>query len=151
MLDKNIEEVPVEKLRWRCDPDQLPFETTEKIEPCDEIIGQDRALEAIVWVSILEASDTTSLLPGWPAPVVLRRLNVSWKRWRSGERSPTISAMSITSKIRHAPYAYSSCRAGECLQKEMENLIESLKKKIPLLFENETISTRRRGGRAIPK
>jgi len=47
MVNKNFEEVPIEKLRWRCDPGLLPFETTQEIEPCEEIIGQDRALEAI--------------------------------------------------------------------------------------------------------
>ena len=47
MSNKIFEEVPVEKLRWRCDPDTLPFETTETIQACDEVIGQERALEAI--------------------------------------------------------------------------------------------------------
>jgi Cdc6-like AAA superfamily ATPase len=47
MVEKVYEEVPVEKLRWRCDLDSLPFETTQCLEPCDEIIGQERALEAI--------------------------------------------------------------------------------------------------------
>ncbi|MCX5908444.1 MAG: AAA family ATPase, partial [Deltaproteobacteria bacterium] len=43
----NYAEVPVEKLRWRCDPESLPFKTTEEIQPCTEIIGQDRAVKAI--------------------------------------------------------------------------------------------------------
>ena len=47
MVEKRFEEVPVEQLRWRCDPQVLPFETTETIHPCEEIIGQERALEAI--------------------------------------------------------------------------------------------------------
>jgi Cdc6-like AAA superfamily ATPase len=44
---RNKREVPVEKLRWRCDPGSLPFETTEGVQPCEDIIGQERALEAI--------------------------------------------------------------------------------------------------------
>ena len=47
MVNKNFEEVAVEKLRWRCDHNLLPFGTTEAVQPCQEIIGQDRALEAI--------------------------------------------------------------------------------------------------------
>ena len=47
MVDKIFEEVPVEKLRWRCDPDAFPFETIETVQACDEIIGQERAQEAI--------------------------------------------------------------------------------------------------------
>jgi lon-related putative ATP-dependent protease len=36
-----------EQLRWRCDPANLPFETTEEIPCCEGIIGQDRAVDAI--------------------------------------------------------------------------------------------------------
>jgi len=34
-------------LRWDCPLDSLRFETTEELEPCDEIIGQDAAAEAL--------------------------------------------------------------------------------------------------------
>jgi len=45
--EKKYPEVPVEKLRWKCPPDSLPFETTDEIKPCLDIIGQERALRAI--------------------------------------------------------------------------------------------------------
>jgi len=41
-----FEEVPVEKLRWRCDPERLKFQSTEELPVIEEIIGQERALEA---------------------------------------------------------------------------------------------------------
>ncbi len=44
---KPASEVPVEKLRWRCDPTTLGFRTTDEIKSRDEIIGQARALKAI--------------------------------------------------------------------------------------------------------
>ena len=47
MSNRTYEEVPVEKLRWRCNPEELPFETTQAIQACEEVIGQDRAQEAI--------------------------------------------------------------------------------------------------------
>jgi predicted ATP-dependent protease len=40
-------ELPVEKLRWRCDPKQFHFKTTEELMPCEGIIGQKRAENAI--------------------------------------------------------------------------------------------------------
>lgn len=40
-------EVPVEKLRWECDPNQFGFECTDEITPLEEFIGQDRAIKAI--------------------------------------------------------------------------------------------------------
>jgi len=39
--------LPPDKLRWRCPPEKIPFESTEDCSPCDEIIGQDRAIKAI--------------------------------------------------------------------------------------------------------
>ncbi len=44
---KRFAEVAVEKLRWRCSLDLLPFNDTDEIIPCMEIIGQERALRAI--------------------------------------------------------------------------------------------------------
>jgi predicted ATP-dependent protease len=47
MSDANSRKVPIERLRWRCDPALFPFKTTEEIEPLDGILGQDRALTAL--------------------------------------------------------------------------------------------------------
>ena len=40
-------ELSPEKLRWRCDPARIPFETTAEAEPLEGVIGQDRALRAL--------------------------------------------------------------------------------------------------------
>ncbi|MGQ9471495.1 MAG: Lon protease family protein [Candidatus Aminicenantales bacterium] len=49
MLKKknNFVTLPVEQLRWRCPSEKIPFETTQECSPCEEIIGQDRAIRAI--------------------------------------------------------------------------------------------------------
>jgi lon-related putative ATP-dependent protease len=39
--------VPVEQLRWHCDPKSLKVKSTEDVHPTKEIIGQDRALHAL--------------------------------------------------------------------------------------------------------
>ena len=36
-----------EKLRWRCDPATIPYETTAEVEPVTGDIGQARALRAL--------------------------------------------------------------------------------------------------------
>jgi len=36
-----------DEVRWRCDPAQLPFQTTDEIEPARGVIGQDAAVEAV--------------------------------------------------------------------------------------------------------
>ena len=40
-------EVPLHKLRWRCDPDELGFTTTDDLKPLEGILGQERALKAL--------------------------------------------------------------------------------------------------------
>ncbi len=40
-------EVPVDKLRWRCDPNLFKFECTKDLSPLREFIGQDRAIRAV--------------------------------------------------------------------------------------------------------
>ncbi len=42
-----IEPLPVESLRWRCDPTRLGFESTKDVEPVTGIVGQDTAVEAL--------------------------------------------------------------------------------------------------------
>ncbi|OGD12674.1 MAG: ATP-dependent protease, partial [Candidatus Aminicenantes bacterium RBG_13_62_12] len=40
-------ELTADKLRWECDPARIPFASTDELTPCDEIIGQERALRAL--------------------------------------------------------------------------------------------------------
>lgn len=41
------ETLPADRLRWRCDPATIPFETTADAELAEGVIGQDRAIRAI--------------------------------------------------------------------------------------------------------
>jgi ATP-dependent Lon protease len=46
-LDSSPQRLPVEALRWRCRPEQFPFETTAEVEPIAGVVGQDDAIEAL--------------------------------------------------------------------------------------------------------
>ena len=46
-MDLTRFEVPIERLRWRCDPGLLSFQCTDELVPLQEFIGQDRAIRAI--------------------------------------------------------------------------------------------------------
>jgi len=47
MSDLQNYKISVGELRWRCNPDRLGFETTDEIPCCTDIIGQERAVNAI--------------------------------------------------------------------------------------------------------
>jgi lon-related putative ATP-dependent protease len=139
MAGKVFEEVPVEQLRWRCDPKSLPFETTEVLQPCEEIIGQDRAIEAIrvgldinsigynIFVTGLAGTGRFTTIK-----CVLEEMNVKGK-------IPNDLCYVNNFKNPDMPHMLSlPAGQGNAFKKEMETLIETLKKKIPLMFENET-------------
>jgi len=139
MSNKTFEEVPVEKLRWRCDPEALPFETIQTIQACEEIIGQERAQEAIrlglnihsvgynIFVTGLTGTGRFTTIK-----CILEELNVQGK-------IPNDFCYVNNFKNPDMPHMLSLPPGqGNAFKKEMENLIETLKKKIPLMFENET-------------
>ncbi len=47
MLAPKHSELPLEKLRWRCELSRIPFETTAQAELREGFIGQERALRAL--------------------------------------------------------------------------------------------------------
>ncbi len=139
MLDKKVEEVPVEKLRWRCDPNLLPFETTEKIEPCDEIIGQDRALEAIRLGLDIGSIGYNIFVTGLAGTGRFTTIKCVLEEMEVRGKIPDDLCYVNNFKNTDMPHMLIlPAGQGDAFKKEMENLIESLKKKIPLLFENET-------------
>lgn len=44
---KKFKEVPVPKLRWRCNPKRLGIRSSQDVKPSKEIIGQERALRSL--------------------------------------------------------------------------------------------------------
>jgi lon-related putative ATP-dependent protease len=139
MTGKVFEEVPVEQLRWRCDPNSLLAETTEAIEPCSEIIGQERGLEAIrvgVDINSIGYNIFVTGLAGTgrftTIKCVLEEIDVKGK-------FPNDLCYVNNFKNPDMPHMLSlPAGQGNAFKKEMETLIETLKKKIPLIFENET-------------
>ena len=44
---KNNLEVPANQLRWQCHPKDIAVKSTNEVKPTKEIIGQERALQAL--------------------------------------------------------------------------------------------------------
>ena len=139
MVNKTFEEVPIEKLRWRCDPNLLPFETTEEIKPCEEIIGQDRALEAIRLGLDIESIGYNIFVTGLTGTGRFTTIKCVLEEMDIKGKIPNDLCYVNNFKNPDMPHMISLPPGqGNAFKKEMETLVESLKKKIPLLFENET-------------
>ncbi|NWF91395.1 MAG: AAA family ATPase [Syntrophaceae bacterium] len=139
MADKVFEKVPVEQLRWRCDPGVLPFETTADIHPCEEIIGQDRALEAIRVGLNIHSVGYNIFVTGLAGTGRFTTIKCLLEEMEAGGKIPNDLCYVNNFKNPDMPHMLSLPPGqGNAFKKEMETLIETLKKKIPLMFENET-------------
>jgi predicted ATP-dependent protease len=56
--------VPPERLRWFCDPAELPFETTERLRPQDGAIGQERGISALEFALEMESPGFNLFIAG---------------------------------------------------------------------------------------
>jgi ATP-dependent Lon protease len=139
MVDKIFEEVPLDRLRWRCDPDTLPFESTENIQPCQEIIGQERGLEAIRVGIDINSIGYNIFVTGLAGTGRFTTIKCVLEEIDVKEKMPNDLCYVNNFKNPDMPHMLNlPAGQGNAFKKEMETLIEALKKKIPLMFENET-------------
>jgi ATP-dependent Lon protease len=141
----NFEEVPVEKLRWRCDPEKLNFTTTDEVEPCDWIIGQDRAVKAIKLGLDIESIGYNIFVTGFVGTGRLTTIKHLLERLEKREKRPDDKCYVNNFKNPDMPRIMSlPTGEGKLFKKDMENLILSLKRNIPAVFESENYQERRR-------
>ena len=135
---KSYKEVPVEKLRWRLDPATLPFETTDELKPLKEIIGQQRGVEAFQFGIGIDRPGYNVFVTGAAG---------------SGRMSTVRKLLQEMSKKDHVPddLCYVNCfknpesptllrlkaGTGTSFKKDIRDLVKTLKKEIPKLFESQ--------------
>ena len=138
MVDKIFQEVPLDQLRWRCDPNTLSFKTTEAIPPCKEIIGQERALEAIRVGVDINSIGYNIFVTGLAGTGRFTTIKCVLEEIDAKGKMPNDLCYVNNFKNTDMPNMISlPAGQGNAFKKEMETLIETLKKKIPLMFENE--------------
>ncbi len=140
----DFERVPVEQLRWSCDSETFDFETTEELEAFGEIIGQERAVEAIEFGVEIDQEGYNLFALGPPSTgkhdVVERFLDK-----KADQEEPSSDWCYVHNfedpnepKVLELPAGQ-----GGPLRDDMEELVEELKAVIPATFESEDYQTRR--------
>jgi len=139
-----VEPLPAQQLCQTCDSSQFSFETTAELKDLDEIIGQERAVDAIQFgIGIQhEGYNLFALGPSGTG-----------KRTTIGQfldqRAATDSIPSDWCYVNNfeQPYRSRALRLlpgqGIVLRKDMELLIEELRTAIPAAFESEDYRTRK--------
>ena len=145
MQDKpSSPEVPLEKLRWRCDPESFPFDTTADFPPFEGIIGQERAQKALaLGVEIARAGYNIYVcgMPGTGRLTAVQQLLATCQE--RATPPPDLCYVFAFKHPEHPRLLTLQAGQGKTLKKAMEGLISTLKQDIPALYASETFQQRK--------
>ncbi len=132
------------QLRKTCDPSQFDFETTAELEPLNDILGQERAVKAILFgIGIRrEGYNLFALGPSGTG----KRTTIGQFLDRKAAAEPTPADWCYVNNFDqpHKPHALRLPPGqGVVLRKDMEQLVEELRTAIPAAFESDDYRTRR--------
>jgi lon-related putative ATP-dependent protease len=134
-----------ERLRWRCPPEQFPFETTASLDDCPiHIIGQNRAQQALA-LGLAVRNDGYNIFVtgdvGSGRSTVVRRLLDEVDR---GEEAPDdlVYVHNFLAPDQPCILVFPAGR-GNALRNAMQELLESLTRDLPKLFDSEKYRDRR--------
>ncbi|MEW5806597.1 MAG: ATP-binding protein [Acidobacteriota bacterium] len=137
-------EVHVDKLRWHCDAKGLNFETTNDIKPIEEIIGQNRALQAIKLGLDIKSIGYNIFIAGFVGTGRNTTIKRLLEEIEKGEKAPDDICYVNNFKNPDMPKVIKiPAGNGIGFKKAMEYLIEALQKNIPSIFESEQYQARR--------
>jgi len=140
----NFEEVPLKKLRWRCDPAAIPFATSLEGPPCDEIIGQDRALKSLQTGLDIRSLGYNIFITGMVGTGRTTTIKQLLEKMEKGDQPPDDILYVNNFKHPDEP-ALITLPAGKGRQfaAAMDNQIEMLKRNIPDLLKSKYYAEKR--------
>lgn len=135
---KAYPEVPVEMLRWRLDPATLPFESTDDLKPLDEIVGQDRGVEAFRFGMGMNTPGYNVFVTGVAGSGRMATVRKLLEAITKEKRVPDDLCYVNNFKNPEAPILIRlKGGKGILFKEDVNTLIETLKREIPQLFESQ--------------
>ena len=132
------------EVRRVCDPDSLGFESTEKLQPVQTIIGQSRALQAIQFGLGIQNSGFNIYAAGLPGTGKMTAIVAFLERVAREKAIPPDWCYVHNFQDSYRPKALKlNAGMGTQFQKDMRKLIESAQADIKKAFENEDYVKRR--------
>src|ERR1700691_1172215 len=127
-----------EKLRWHCDPANIPFETTAQIEPSGGDMGQERALRALQMGVELTASGYNLFVCGLSGTsrggMVVRMIEDLHPQTEAAPDRCYVNNFKNADRPRLLTLPRGLANA---FKKEVESGIDFLRRRIPQVFEGE--------------
>jgi lon-related putative ATP-dependent protease len=138
-------EVPPEKLRWRCDSSTLKIRTTDEISPCEGIIGQQRAVDAIKLGLEIESTGYNIFVTGFVGTGRMTTIKHLLEQLEKKKTPPDDKCYVNNFKNPDQPRMISlPWGKGKAFKKDMEDLITTLRKNIPQAFESEDYANKKK-------
>ena len=136
--DVSFSEVPIEELRWRLDPQSLPFETTNDLEPLERIIGQDRAMEAFHFGLGVRKKGYHLFVTGTAGTGRMTAVLKILKEMTQKDHIPDDLCYVYNFKHTESPRLIRfKAGRGRQFKEDIHEFVEALKKDVPQLFESE--------------
>jgi len=131
-------EVPVQLLRWSCNPDLLGFDTTKECKKTDSIIGQNRAVKAITLGLEIESPGYNIYVSGMTGTGKTTTIKNLLSQLDLKKPIPDDICYVHNFKDPDTPRAIMfPAGSGRKLQKDMDDLVAHLRKEIPLILESD--------------
>jgi ATP-dependent Lon protease len=139
-------ELTADLLRWRLAPEAIPFATTDDCKPCDEIIGQERALKAIQTGLDIKSLGYNIFITGMVGTGRTTTIKQLLERLEKGEETPDDILYVNNFKNPDEPtLIVLPGGQGRLFKESMDNLIEMLKVNIPELLKSKYYTEKREG------
>src|SRR5712675_1060158 len=143
-------ELPPEKLRWRCEPTRLPFETTAQAELREGFIGQERALRALKMGVELSAPGYNVFVCGLAGTsrggTIAHMIEELHPKTKTSLDRCYVNNFKITDRPRWLSLPRGQANA---FKKDMQAGIDFLRRRIPQVFEGEPFQ--RQKGRIVER
>jgi ATP-dependent Lon protease len=142
--------LPVDKLRWRCEPSRLPFETTAQAELREGFVGQERALRALKMGVELTAPGYNVFVCGLAGTSRGGTIAHMIGELHPGTKESSDRCYVNNFKIADRPRLLTLPRGqANSFKKDMQAGIDFLRRRIPQVFEGEPFQ--RQKGRIVER
>jgi hypothetical protein len=143
-------ELPVSKLRWRCELSRIPFETTAQAELREGFIGQERALRALKMGVELSAPGYNVFVCGLAGTSRGGTIASMIEKLHPRTKQSLDRCYVNNFKLADRPRLLSLARGqANGFKKDMQAGIDFLRRRIPQVFEGEPFQ--RQKGRIVER
>lgn len=137
-------QLPVEKLRWTCDPEQFDFTTTADLPDLVDAVGQERALRSIEFGLGVRETGFNLYISGQTGTGRTSTIRNLLRQRAKDEPTPDDWVYVYNFKDADNPISLSlPAGRGSELTADMKELVEAFKKDIPKALESKEYESRR--------